>query len=69
MTEKQRTEAPPLDHPLVRTHPETGRKGLYISHHISRIEGLSLEDSQQLPAELMAHATSLRFVYSNRWQG
>jgi taurine dioxygenase len=68
MTEKQRAEAPPVDHLLVRTHPETRRKGLYISHHISRIEGLSGEESQALLAELMTHATQARFVYSNSWQ-
>ena len=68
MTAKQRAEAPPVDHPLVRTHPETGRRSLYISHHIARIEGLSETESQSLLAELMAHATSDRFVYANRWQ-
>ena len=68
MTATQRAEAPPVDHPLVRTHPETGRKGLYISHHISRIEGLPEAESRALLAELMAHATGNRFVYANRWQ-
>lgn len=68
MTVAQRAEAPPVDHPLVRTHPETGRKGLYISHHISRIEGLPEAESRALLAELMAHATGARFVYANRWQ-
>ena len=68
MTEKQRAEAPPVEHPLVRTHPETKRNGLYISHHISRIAGLDAEEGRRLLAELMAHATGPRFVYSNRWQ-
>lgn len=68
MTAKQRAEAPPVDHPLVRTHPETGRKSLYISHHISRIEGLSDAESQALLAELMEHATQPRFVYANNWR-
>jgi taurine dioxygenase len=68
MTKKQRTEAPPVDHPLVRVHPETGRRGLYISHHISRIAGLSDDESKTLLDELMAHATAPRFVYRNTWQ-
>jgi taurine dioxygenase len=68
MTEKQRAEAPPVDHPLVRTHPETGRKSLYISHHISRIEGLSPDESRALLDGLMAHAIQPRFVYANNWQ-
>ena len=68
MTEKQRAEAPPVSHPMVRTHPETGRKGLYISHHISRIEGMAPEAAKALLAELMAHATQARFVFRNAWQ-
>src|SRR5690606_18769652 len=68
MTAAQRVEAPPADHPLVRTHPETRRQGPYISHHISRIDGLAEAESRALLAELMAHATSERFVYANRWQ-
>jgi taurine dioxygenase len=68
MSEKQRAEAPPVDHPLVRTHPETGRKGLYIGHHIARIDGLPPEESRALLAALMAHATAPRFVYANRWE-
>jgi taurine dioxygenase len=68
MPERQRAEAPPVDHPLVRTHPETGRKCLYIGHHIARIEGMDDAASLALLGELMAHATQPRFVYSNRWQ-
>ena len=68
MTEKQRAEAPPVSHPMVRTHPETGRKGLYISHHISRIEGMAPEAAKTLLEELMAHATQARFVFRNNWQ-
>ena len=68
MTEKQRAEAPPVDHPLVRTHPETRMKGLYISHHISRIAGMADEEARRLLAELMAHATDARFVYRNTWR-
>ena len=68
MTEKQRAEAPPVSHPMVRTHPETGRKGLYISHHISRIEGMAPDAARGLLEELMAHATQPRFVYRNTWR-
>jgi len=68
MTEKQRAEAPPVSHPMVRTHPETGRKGLYISHHISRIEGMAPEAAKALLEELMSHATEPRFVFRNTWQ-
>jgi taurine dioxygenase len=68
MTEQQRREAPPVEHPLVRTHPETGRKCLYISHHAMRIVGLPEAESAALLEELMAHATRPEFVYAHRWR-
>ena len=68
MTDEQRRSAPPVDHPMVRTHPETGRKSLYISHHVSRITGMTDDESQNLLVELMAHATSDRFVYRHKWR-
>jgi taurine dioxygenase len=68
MTPKQRAEAPAVDHPLVRTHPDTGRKLLYISHHVSHMEGMPVDEGRALLEELMAHATQDRFVYRNTWQ-
>src|SRR6185369_10285033 len=57
MTEKQRQEAPPVEHPLVRTHPESGRKCLYISHHAMRIANIPEAEGVALLEELMSHAT------------
>jgi len=68
MTPKQRAEAPPVDHPLVRTHPGTGRKLLYISNHVSHMEGMPIDEGRALLDELMEHATQERFVYRNTWQ-
>jgi len=68
MTPAQRAAAPPVEHPLVRVHPETGRKGLYFSHHVSQIAGMAVDEGRALLAELMAHATGERFVYRNTWQ-
>lgn len=68
MTEAQRREAPPVEHPLVRTHPDTGRKCLYISHHAMRIVGMPDAESTALLEELMAHATRPEFVYAHRWR-
>lgn len=67
MTAKQRAEAPPVDHPLVRMHPDTRRPVLYISNHVSHIDGMSFEDGRALLKELMEHATQPQFVYANRW--
>jgi taurine dioxygenase len=67
MTPKQRAEAPPVEHPAVRTHPETGRKILYISRHVSHFAGLPPGQSDELLEKLMAHATSERFVFRHKW--
>jgi taurine dioxygenase len=56
-------------HPIIRTHPETGRKAIYINP--IRIEGiLGLDHKEALPLldELLAHATQERFQYRHRWQ-
>jgi taurine dioxygenase len=55
------------DHPLVRTHPITGRKALYINFNLIRsIEGSSDEETAELLAALRAHLDTLPF-YSHRW--
>jgi taurine dioxygenase len=56
-------------HPLVRTHPESGRKSIYINP--IRIEGLlGLDHREALPllGELLEHATQARFQYRHVWQ-
>ncbi|MEX2617418.1 MAG: TauD/TfdA family dioxygenase [Alphaproteobacteria bacterium] len=67
-TEEEARSAPPVAHPLVRTHPDTGRKALYLGNHTSHIEGLPVEEGRALLGELLAHATAPRFVYRHRWQ-
>jgi taurine dioxygenase len=56
-------------HPIVRTHPESGRKSIYINP--IRVEGiLGLDHKEALPLldELLAHATAERFQYRHVWQ-
>ena len=56
-------------HPVVRTHPETGKKGLYLSViHFSHFEGMSPEQSKPLYDTLMAHATKPEFTLRFRWK-
>src|SRR5207248_5809137 len=59
---------PAVDHPLVRTHPDTGRKALYLGNHSSRIHGLPGGEGAALLDELLEHATQRKFVYVHRWR-
>jgi alpha-ketoglutarate-dependent taurine dioxygenase len=61
-------ELPPVDHPLVRSHPGTGRKALYLGNHATGITGLPGTEGKALLDELLAHATQPRFTYAHRWR-
>ncbi|QLC26414.1 TauD/TfdA family dioxygenase [Parasphingopyxis algicola] len=58
---------PPASQPLVRTHPETGKKALFIGAHVSKIEGLDETESADLIDTLLDHAPQPERVYSHRW--
>jgi alpha-ketoglutarate-dependent 2,4-dichlorophenoxyacetate dioxygenase len=58
---------PPVRQVLVRTHPATGRKSLFLASHIARVEGMSAAESDALIAELMDWATRPEFVYVHVW--
>lgn len=58
---------PAVIHPVVRVHPETGRKSLLVGQRIRGFLGMSDDESQSLLALLNAHATSPEFVYRHRW--
>ncbi len=66
-TDEEKGKAPPVTHPLVRTHPETGAKALYLGNHTSHIESLPIHEGRALLAELLEHATQPRFVYRHKW--
>lgn len=61
-------DSPPVDHPLVRTHPETGRKSLYLGHHSLYVRGLPEAAGAALLDELLRHATQPQFVHAHRWR-
>lgn len=63
------TELPPVSHPLVRRHPVTGRRSLFLSPHtMVRIEGMNEDEGRALLDELTRFATEDRFVYRHRWR-
>lgn len=60
---------PEATHPLVRTHPETGRKSLYLNpNRMEQVVGLGRAESDRLLDELIAHATQARYEYRHVWQ-
>lgn len=61
-------ELPPVDHPLVRTHPNTGEKALYLGNHALRIAGMDASEGAALLEALLTHATQPRFTYAHRWR-
>ncbi len=52
---------------LVRTHPVTGRKSLYLSSHAGAIVGMPMPEARLLLRDLTEHATAQKFVYVHRW--
>ncbi|MCI0429169.1 MAG: TauD/TfdA family dioxygenase [Rhodospirillales bacterium] len=69
LTEEQIESVPARVHPVVRTHPETGRKALFVSEGFtSSIEGLPEEESTEILKVLFAHSTQPQFVYRHKWQ-
>ena len=63
------TELPPVSHPLVRVHPETGLRSLFLSPHtMVAIEQLPDPEGRALLDRLIEHATQNRFVYRHRWR-
>jgi taurine dioxygenase len=68
MTDAQRLETPPVDHPVVRTHPETGRKCLYLGDHAEYIVGMPYAEGRALIEELNAMAPHADLTYEHRWK-
>jgi taurine dioxygenase len=67
MTEDQKRAVPPVDHPIVRTHPETHRKCLFLGDHAEYVVGLPYGEGRALIEELNALAIHPDLVYEHRW--
>jgi taurine dioxygenase len=68
-TESLRDVPPPGIHPLVRTHPENGRKALYLNPvRMESIVGMEDEEALALIDELMRHATQKKYEYRHKWR-
>jgi taurine dioxygenase len=61
--------APPQSHPIVRTHPETGRKGLYVNRlYTYAIDGLTEHESRGLLQLLFEQISRPEFIYRHQWR-
>jgi len=67
-TEEQLKSLPPVEWPLVRTHPGSGRKVLWVGAHATHIVGWTLAEGRVLLAELLEHATQRECIYRHRWR-
>ena len=69
LTQAQLDETPDIAHPIVRTHPFTGRKAIYVTAgECIGIDGMPEDEAVDLIAELDAHCVKPQFLYRHRWQ-
>ncbi len=66
-TDEERASLPPVPQRVVRTHPGSHRKTLYLAAHASHILGLPVADGRLIILDLIEHATQPRFVHAHRW--
>lgn len=69
LTPEHLAQVPDAEMPIVRTHPVTGRKGLFVNEaHTSHVVGLPKEESDRLLGEICRHVIKPEFQYQHRWQ-
>jgi alpha-ketoglutarate-dependent 2,4-dichlorophenoxyacetate dioxygenase len=67
-TDEEKAMFKPVRQRLVRTHPVSGRKSLYLSSHAGGIIGMPMPYARILLRDLTEHATQPRFVYAHKWK-
>jgi len=65
---EERAMFKPVRQRLVRTHPVTGRKSLFLSAHAGAIVGWPVPEARAFLRDLVEHATQRQFVYSHKWR-
>ena len=68
-SDEERAELPPVPQTVVRVHPGSRRRTLYIASHASHIVGWPVEKGRALLKDLIDFSTQPRFVYQHRWCG
>jgi alpha-ketoglutarate-dependent 2,4-dichlorophenoxyacetate dioxygenase len=67
-TDEERARFAPVRQRLVRSHPVTGRRSLYLSSHAGSIVGWPVPEARAFLRDLVEHATQRQFVYAHRWR-
>jgi alpha-ketoglutarate-dependent 2,4-dichlorophenoxyacetate dioxygenase len=67
-TDEERAKLPPVPQRLVRVHPGSKRKTLYLASHAGWIRGMQIPEARMLLRDLMEHATQREFVYTHSWK-
>jgi alpha-ketoglutarate-dependent 2,4-dichlorophenoxyacetate dioxygenase len=67
-TDEERERFKPVRQRLVRTHPVTGRKSLYLASHAGGILGWPVPEARAFLRDLVEHATQRQFVYAHKWK-
>lgn len=67
-TEEEKKLLMPVHHPLIRVHPATGTKAVYVGSHASHILGMPIEEGRALIRELLARATLPERIYRHAWR-
>ncbi|HRD74510.1 MAG TPA: TauD/TfdA family dioxygenase [Hyphomicrobiaceae bacterium] len=68
LSEDERAMFKPVRQRLVRTHPVSGRKSLYLSSHIGGIVGWPMPEARDFIRDLAEHATQRAYVYAHKWR-
>jgi alpha-ketoglutarate-dependent 2,4-dichlorophenoxyacetate dioxygenase len=68
LSEEERAMFKPVRQRLVRTHPVTGRKSLFLSSHIGAIVGWQVPEARDFIRDLAEHATRREYVYAHKWR-
>jgi alpha-ketoglutarate-dependent 2,4-dichlorophenoxyacetate dioxygenase len=68
LSDEERARFKPVRQRLVRTHPVTGRKSLYLASHAGAIVGWPVPEARCFLRDLIEHATQREFVYSHTWR-
>jgi alpha-ketoglutarate-dependent 2,4-dichlorophenoxyacetate dioxygenase len=68
LTDAERATMRPVRQALVRTHPVSGRRSIYLASHIGAIVGWPVPEARAFIRDLTEHATQPRFVYAHAWR-